>query len=79
MKMEMWIVLPGEKSFKIWMKNPDREWTKTEFDIEVENYCKVCSISDRFTIAIINALGEKETLILWGNVLKNTYIVAKLV
>ncbi len=78
MKLEINIVLPNNKLYKVWIKNPDREWTKEEFDLEVKEYTETITENSAITIAIINENGEKETLILWGDVLKNTYLRAKL-
>lgn len=78
MKMRMWIVLPDHKLFEVWFKDPDREWTKEDFDNEVRKHRELFSGYETISIAIINEIGEKEILILWGNILKNTYLRAQL-
>lgn len=78
MKMKLWIVLPGHRPFQLCLTEPNEELTKEEFDDEVKYYREIISNAENLSIAIINEDGEKETLILWGEVLKNTYIRAQL-
>lgn len=66
MKMKLWIVLPDKRILEIWNSYPNNEWTKEDFDEEVQSYGEIFTKSDRVNIAIINEDGEKETLILWG-------------
>lgn len=78
MKMKMWIVLPDHHPIEVWFKDPDREWPKKEFDDAVKQYREMLSNAENVSIAVINENGEKESLILWGNVLNNTYLRAQL-
>jgi len=78
MKLKMWIVLPEHKAFEIWFNSPDKEYKKEEFDEIVKWYRDELFKCENISIAIVNEYGVKETLILWGNVLKNSYIRAQL-
>jgi len=76
MKMELWIFLPDGKSFRIW-QTFQKEHTEKEFEDAVAEYRRTFGSFDALNVDIVNENGNQESLILWGNVLKNSYVRVK--
>lgn len=81
MKVEAILVLPNGQEYKFWCwwANPEKVWTYDDFNRETKYWRDLFSNNDSVNVTVLNSRGEKETLILWGNVLKNTYIRARLI
>lgn len=79
MKVTFKIVLPNGTRYKIFFKEPTKEWTKEEFDRLNTEFRHVFATDNSMTLSVVNDRGEKEVLVLANDVFRNSYIVSQMI